>query len=51
VFPLNYAALAQVEESRVWVLAVLLARDAAIVALGARLAARIWRDTLKPGPI
>jgi len=51
VFPLNYAALAQVEESRVWVLAVLLARDAAIVTLGARLAARIWRDTLKPGPI
>jgi hypothetical protein len=32
------------------VLAVLLARDAAIVALGARLAARIWRDTLKPVP-
>jgi hypothetical protein len=50
IFPLNYAALAHVEESRAWVLAALLARDAAIVALGVRLAARIWRDTLKPGP-
>ena len=50
IFPLNYAALAHVEESRAWVLAALLARDAAIVALGVRLAARIWRDTLKRGP-
>ena len=49
VLPMNYAALARVEDSRVWVLAVLLARDAAIVALGARLAARTWRDTLKSG--
>jgi len=47
VLPVNYAALARVEDSSVGTLAVLLARDAAIVALGVRLAARIWRDTLK----
>ena len=48
VFPLNYGALAHVEESRAWVLTVLLARDAALVALGARLALRAWRDTVRP---
>ena len=50
VLPLNYASLVRVEESKAWVLAVLLARDAVILVLGARLAARIWRDTLEPDP-
>ena len=47
VFPLNYTALAHAEESRAWVLAALTLRDAALLALGARLAARIWRSTAR----
>jgi hypothetical protein len=50
IFPLNYAALSQVESSRAWVLLLLAARDAALVALGARLAAQVWRATLKTEP-
>ena len=49
IFPLNYDTLAHADKSRAWVLLVLLARDAALVALGARLAARIWRDCGSPG--
>lgn len=47
VFPLNYPALAHAEQSKLWVLAVLTLRDAAILALGVRLAAQIWRSTAR----
>jgi hypothetical protein len=50
IFPLNYASLAHVEASRAWVLLLLAARDAALVALGARLARQCWRATLEKGP-
>ena len=48
IFPLNYATLAHAGESRAWVLLVLLLRDALLVWLAARLAARVWRDTVSP---
>ncbi|HEX9395729.1 MAG TPA: glycosyltransferase 87 family protein [Burkholderiales bacterium] len=51
VFPLNYGTLAHVEQSRAWILTVLLARDAALIALGARLAVRAWRDTVRPAGV
>ena len=47
VFPLNYPALAHAEQSKLWVLAALTLRDAAIASLGLRLAAQIWRSTAR----
>lgn len=49
VVPLNYAALSSAENSKLWVLAALTLRDIALVSLGARLAAQLWRSTAR-GP-